>query len=138
MAQNHVWRYTLRLFHTFAISENIEKSMQKGMPKVGFFGLGLGAQGPIDSAFFHDFGKLGKSLFFGNRSGNQQNRENCAKGRQKEPRTPARTYFCPARLPRRPRARDQRESRNEGKEEGLRKARPKRAEVEEHERKRSR
>ena len=23
MAQNHVWRYTLRLFHTFAISEQI-------------------------------------------------------------------------------------------------------------------
>ena len=34
MAQNHVWRYTLRLFHTFANFEKIEKSMQKGMPNV--------------------------------------------------------------------------------------------------------
>ena len=34
MAQNLVWRYTLRLFHTFAIFEKIEKSMQNEMPKV--------------------------------------------------------------------------------------------------------
>ena len=25
MAQNHVWRYTLRLFHTFALFEKIRK-----------------------------------------------------------------------------------------------------------------
>ena len=34
MARNHVWRYTLRLFHTFAIFEKIEKPMQNEIAKV--------------------------------------------------------------------------------------------------------
>ena len=34
MAQNDVWRYTLRLFHTFGLFEKSKKSMEKGTPKV--------------------------------------------------------------------------------------------------------
>ena len=37
MAQNHVWRYTLRLFHTFSIFEKEKKSMPKGRLKVVIF-----------------------------------------------------------------------------------------------------
>ena len=33
MAQNHVWRYTLRLFHTFAIFEKSRKIDAKMEPK---------------------------------------------------------------------------------------------------------
>ena len=36
MAQNRVWRYTLRLFHTFATFEKIEKTMTKYSSKVVF------------------------------------------------------------------------------------------------------
>ena len=38
MAQNSVWRYTLRLFHTFAVFEKIKELMQQGMPNVVIFG----------------------------------------------------------------------------------------------------
>ena len=38
MARNHVWRYTLRLFHTCVLFEKLEKSMPKGNPKVVHFG----------------------------------------------------------------------------------------------------
>ena len=34
MARNHVWRYTLRLFHTFAIFEKNRKIDAKREPKV--------------------------------------------------------------------------------------------------------
>ena len=34
MARNHVWRYTLRLFHTFVISEKYRKIFAKWLPKV--------------------------------------------------------------------------------------------------------
>ena len=34
MARNHVWRYTLRLFHTFAIFEKSRKVDAKRGPKI--------------------------------------------------------------------------------------------------------
>ncbi len=34
MARNHVWRYTLRLFHTFAILEKTPKINAKMVPKI--------------------------------------------------------------------------------------------------------
>ena len=45
MAQNHVWRYTLRLFHTFALfgksgqiyAKKVDKSMPKCTSKVLLF-----------------------------------------------------------------------------------------------------
>ena len=38
MARNHVWRYTLRLFHTLAIFEKKnEKSMPKAKAQILFF-----------------------------------------------------------------------------------------------------
>ena len=49
----------------------------------------LGAQGPIDSAFFDDLGELEKSPFFGNRSGSQKNLKigpRVARRRQTRPR----------------------------------------------------
>ena len=57
MAQNHVWRYTLRLFHTFAIFEQTQtKNCDERDPKSHVFGSEsellnrtFGAQGP----FFH-------------------------------------------------------------------------------------
>ena len=112
--------YSSLISHFCHFQKRSENQCKKGCHKLSFLiqKPALGAHWPIDFAFFEDLGELEKSKFFGNRSRHQKNRENCAKGRQKEPRTPARTYFCPAGLPRRPRARDQRESRNEGKEEG--------------------
>ena len=39
MAQNHVWHYTLRLFHTFAIlKQNQENQCKKGCRKSSFLG----------------------------------------------------------------------------------------------------
>jgi len=37
MARNHVWRYTLRLFHTFAIFEKSEKINAKRYAKKHVF-----------------------------------------------------------------------------------------------------
>ena len=56
MARNHVWRYTLRLFHTFAFFEKIEKSMPKASPNVMHFDekRSFGAQGSIYSAILVD------------------------------------------------------------------------------------
>ena len=39
MARNHVWRYTLRLFHTFAIFEKSEKINAKRYAKKHVFAL---------------------------------------------------------------------------------------------------
>ena len=39
MARNHVWRYTLRLFHTFAIFENNRKINEKRDPESRAFGF---------------------------------------------------------------------------------------------------
>ena len=65
MARNHVWRYTIRLFHTFAIFEKKnQKSMQKGMPKSHFLMKkpSLGAKGSIEKLTLADFREFEKSL----------------------------------------------------------------------------
>ena len=51
MAQNHVWRYMLRLFHTFAIFENkLKNQCQTGHQKSCFFikKLPLSGKGSIE------------------------------------------------------------------------------------------
>ena len=58
MAWNHVWRYTLRLFHTFAILKKQEKNDAKRDAKSLVFwskNRTLGGQGSIDSAILVDF-----------------------------------------------------------------------------------
>ena len=37
MAWTHVWRYTLRLFHTFAIFDKYHRNRSKNNPKIIFF-----------------------------------------------------------------------------------------------------
>ena len=59
MARNHVWRYTLRLFHTFAIFEKSRKNpCQKGVQRSCMLvqKLDLGVTRSIDSAILVDFG----------------------------------------------------------------------------------
>ena len=58
MAQNHVSRYTLRLFHTFAIFEKkSENRCQKGGQKSHFLmkKRSLGAKGSIEKLTLVDF-----------------------------------------------------------------------------------
>ena len=59
MARNHVWRYTLRLFHTFAIFEQkkTKNLCQKGGHKFCFLlkKRALGAPGSIDCTILVDF-----------------------------------------------------------------------------------
>ena len=67
MAQNHVWRYTLRLFHTFAIFEKKQKNRcQNGAPKSCFLvqKRASDAAGSINSAIWSVFGRFQKSLSF--------------------------------------------------------------------------
>ena len=66
IARNHVWRYTLRLFHTFAIFEKIEKSMPKGRPNIVFFDEKWHLGRPRVDLFCHfgRFSMVRKSLFF--------------------------------------------------------------------------
>ena len=57
MARNHIWRYTLRLFHTFAIFEQKkdEKWTQKGNPKVMFFHQNVCLLASLFGLIFHFF-----------------------------------------------------------------------------------
>ena len=56
MARNHVWRYTLRLFHTFAIFKKDGNFDEKGMPMMpksskNRFGAAKGATN-VDLEYF--------------------------------------------------------------------------------------
>ena len=67
MAQNHVWRYTLRLFHTFAIFEKTSKNRcEKGPQKSCFLvqNRDLGVQGSIVTTFGDVLGDVEKSMIF--------------------------------------------------------------------------
>ena len=66
MARNHVWRYTLRLFHTFALFEKNRKSMPKGRPKVI---VCAGRRPP------HPWEETGESVLVGRYLGNGENGE---------------------------------------------------------------
>ena len=87
--------YSSLISHFCHFRKTSKNRCKKGCQKLSFLvpKPALAAQGPIDSAFFDDLGELEKSTFFGNRSGSQKNRKNCAKGRQKESRMPAGTYL---------------------------------------------
>ena len=53
MARNHVWRYTLRLFHTFAIFEKNRKIDAKRIPKIVFCDENWSHVCPRINLFFH-------------------------------------------------------------------------------------
>ena len=51
MARKHVWRYTLRLFHTFAIFEKTQKNYAKRDPQNRVFGSENEPWAPKDRFF---------------------------------------------------------------------------------------
>ena len=58
MARNHVWRYTLRLFHTFAIFEKSQKIDAKREAKSLVFSLKkrpLSAKDTTENVILADF-----------------------------------------------------------------------------------
>ena len=67
MAQNHVWRYTLRLFHTFAIFEKIQKIDAQRDPKSCVFlskNRSWAPQGRLILQFLMIFGDSKNHWFF--------------------------------------------------------------------------
>ena len=72
--------YSSLITHFRRFRKKSKNRCKKGCQKLSFLVQkpALGAQGPIDSAFFDDLGELEKSSFFGNRSESQTNLENWA------------------------------------------------------------
>ena len=65
MARNHVWRYTLRLFHTFALFEQIRKSDAKreANSNVVMKRRAVGVQGSVYSSSLVVFAGLKNRCF---------------------------------------------------------------------------
>ena len=53
MAQKHVWCYTLRLFHTFAVFENNRKINANRDPKINAFGPKMALERSRVALFIH-------------------------------------------------------------------------------------
>ena len=60
MAQNHVSRYTLAIFHTFALLRNSRENEARAAPKVMFFAPKV-RQGRHGPDLFYLFGPIEKS-----------------------------------------------------------------------------